>query len=426
MLIAIAFVGCMLLGVPIAFTLAATGLAHLVAIDNPQYFTVLPQRLFAGVNQFSLMAIPFFILTGEIMNKGGITRRLVNFARECVGFLQGGLAYSAVVVAVLLSAILGSANAVAAILGAVLIPEMLKDGYKEGFAAALVASSAIIGPIIPPSITFILYGVLTGTSIGSLFIAGIVPGVMLGIGYAVCIWLYARKHPLPRLKEHFSPTSMCQAFFGALPALVVPFIIVGGILGGVCTPTESGAVAVVVGLLVSLCVYRSLDLRELPGMLLRTSMVTAGIMLIVAFGNIFGWTMAMDKIPALLGKAITDFTTSPALIMLIILAGMIVVGMFMEGFAAVIVFAPLLHPIGMAAGFDPVHFGLVLCLVFCIGLASPPVGMCLFVTSNVSGVSLSKINVAVLPFLAAALIVLFILAYCPVLVTFLPNLYAGT
>jgi tripartite ATP-independent transporter DctM subunit len=416
----------MAIGMPIAFVLAATGLAHLFCIDVPRYFTILPQRLFAGINQFSLMAIPFFILTGEIMNKGGITRRLVNFARECVGFLQGGLAYTTVFVAVMLSAILGSANAVAAILGAVIVPEMIKDGYKDGFSAALIASSSVIGPIIPPSLTFILYGVLTGTSIGALFIAGIVPGILLGIGYSVYIWIYSRRNPLPRYKDKFSVSGMLRAAFKAIPALIVPLIIVGGILGGICTPTESGAVAVMAGLFIALFVYRSLSPREIPGMLLRTGMITAGIMMIVAFGNIFGWTMAIDKIPAALSAAITSFTSSPGLIIFLILSGMILVGMVMEGFAALIIFAPLLHPIGMRAGFDPVHFGVLISLVLCIGLTSPPVGMCLFVTSNVSGVPLSRINIAVLPFLLAAFIVLFALAYFPDLVMFLPNLYSAS
>lgn len=424
-LLSVTFVVCMLVGVPIAFTLAATALAHLAAIDNPQYFTVLTQRLFSGVNQFSLMAIPFFILAGEIMNKGGITARLVNFARECVVFFAGGLAYTVVFVAVVLSAILGSANAVAAILGSVLIPEMRKDGYREDFASALIASTAIIGPIIPPSITLILYGVLTGTSIAGLFLAGIIPGLLLGVAYAAYIRLYAIKNPLPRLKTSFSVRALGRAAVYAIPALLVPVIIVGGILGGLCTPTESGALAVVVGLFVAYFIYKELDLCELPGMLLRTSMVTSGIMLIVAFGNIFGWTLSIDKIPTLLVQAITNFTSSPALIMLIILVGLILVGMIMEGFAAVVIFVPLLHPVGLAAGFDPVHFGLVISLVLCIGLMSPPVGMCLFVTSNVSGVSLGKINRAVLPFLAAAFVVLFFVAYCPAVVMFFPNLYAG-
>ena len=244
-IVAIVFVIALLAGVPMAFVLGLAGITHLFAIGEPAYMSIITQRLFTGVNSFSLMCIPFFVLAGDLMNKGGVTKRLLNLARELVGWIPGGMAYCCVILAMVLSAILGSANAVAAILCAILITEMAKDGYDPEFTGSVIAASSVLGPIIPPSVTFIIYGVLTGVSVSKMFMAGIVPGILLGVGYATVIAVYTKKRGYRKSKDHFDAKACGIAFVKAIPALLVPVVLIGGIMGGIFTPTESGAVAVV-------------------------------------------------------------------------------------------------------------------------------------------------------------------------------------
>jgi tripartite ATP-independent transporter DctM subunit len=423
LMVAIVFVVFLLVGMPIAFMLGLTGVAHLLALDNPTFLIVIPQRLFGGVNSFSLLCIPFFVLAGDLMNKGGITERIMGFVRECVGSVKGGLAYAAVIVAMILSAILGSANAVAAILCAILVGEMSKDGYDEEFSVSLIASAGVLGPIIPPSVTFILYSVLTGTSVNKLFIAGIVPGILIGLSYMVVIRYFTKKRNYPRIKEKFDPKAIFKAFIKAAPALLVPVVIVGGVLGGIFTPTESGAVAVAIALICGLA-YRTLKISELPKIMINSAITTAPIMLIVAFGNIMGWTLAIDQIPAKMASGILGFTTNANLVMLIVIIALLIIGCVMDGFAALLIFVPVFAPIAKAVGIDPIHFGIIFSVIINIGLITPPVGMLLFVTSNISKVPLSKINKAVLPFVLSALIITLIMAFVPQIVMFLPNIFA--
>ncbi|MEA5084814.1 MAG: TRAP transporter large permease [Lachnospiraceae bacterium] len=420
-LVAIVFIIALFIGLPMAFVLGLGGLAHLVAINSPEYMSIITQRLFVGVNSYSLMCIPFFILAGDLMNKGGITNRLLDFAREAIGWINGGMAYCCVILAMVLSAILGSANAVTAILCAILISEMAKDGYDEDFTGSLIAASGVLGPIIPPSITFIIYGVLTGVSVQKMFIAGIVPGIMLGLGYMGVIFYYTKKRGYKKSKPKFDPKSFAKAFVKAIPALVVPLVIVGGIMGGVFTPTESGAVAVVAAIIASL-IYGTFDIKALPNILLNTGTTTAGIMLIVAFGNIMGWTMAIDNIPSRITNGILSITTNANLVMLLIIVALVGIGCVMEGFSAQYIFTPVFVPLAMAVGIDPVHFGIILCIMLTIGLITPPVGMLLFVTSNISGIPLARLSKSIAPFALVAFLVTLILAFVPGLVMFLPNL----
>ena len=420
-LVAVVFIASLLLGLPMAFVLGLGGISHLIAMDSASFFDIITQRMFTGVNSYSLMCIPFFILAGEIMNLGGITERLLDFAREAIGWIRGGMAYICVLLAMVLSAILGSANAVCAILCAILVREMKKDGYDEDFTGALVCASGVLGPIIPPSVTFIIYGVLTGVSVQRMFMAGVVPGIMLGAAYVLVILYFTKKRGYRKAKERFEPKSFLSALLKALPALIVPVIIIGGIIGGFFTPTESGAIAVVAAILASL-IYRSFDYKKLPEVLLRTGISTAAIMYIVAFGNIMGWTFAMDGIPAKITEGILSITTNPYIIILLVIAALTIIGCLMEAFAAMYIFVPVFVPLAAAIGMDPVHFGIIICLMLTIGLMTPPVGMLLFVTSNIAKISLAKLSKAVLPFAIAALIVVLLLAYIPQLVTFLPNM----
>lgn len=422
-IVAIVFVIALLAGVPMAFVLGLAGITHLFAIGEPAYMSIITQRLFTGVNSFSLMCIPFFVLAGDLMNKGGVTKRLLNLARELVGWIPGGMAYCCVILAMVLSAILGSANAVAAILCAILITEMAKDGYDPEFTGSVIAASSVLGPIIPPSVTFIIYGVLTGVSVSKMFMAGIVPGILLGVGYATVIAVYTKKRGYRKSKDHFDAKACGIAFVKAIPALLVPVVIIGGIMGGIFTPTESGAVAVVAAVVAAI-IYRSFDIKSLPDVLLNTGMTTAAIMLIVAFGNIIGWSMSIDNIPNKITNAILSVTDNQQIVLLLIILCLFAIGCVMDAFAAMYVFTPVFYPLATAVGIDPIHFGIIFCLMLTIGLITPPVGMLLFVTSNISGVPLAKLSKTIWPFVLTAMVVVLLLAFVPDLVMFIPNLFA--
>ena len=424
MIVVLIFVVCLLIGVPIAFVLGLTGLAHVAYLGDPSYYGAIINRMFAGLNSTGLLAIPFFIIAGELMNEGGITKRLFALFRELVIQIRGGLAYAVVIVSAVLAAILGSANAVSSILCKVAIPEMKEDGYPEEFSGALIASSAVLGPIIPPSTTFVYYSVLTGVSVRALFLAGIVPGILLALGFISVIFIQGKiYHLYPAPTQKFNFSRLGKAFVAAIPALLIPIIMMGGILTGIFTPTESGVVAVVASIIVGLF-YKTLDLKQLPGALVRAGMVSAALLIIIAFGNIMSWTLAIAGVKQVVMTTVLAITTNKYLILLICIALMIAVGCVMDATAAMLVFIPVLTPLADLIGMDPIHFGLVYCLLITVGLVTPPVGMTLFVTSNVSGISLSKICKAVLPFAAVAMLITIALAYLPQVVMWLPTVFA--
>lgn len=422
MIVILVFALLLILGLPIAFVLGATGLAHLLVIGDSSFYPVAVQRMFSGINSFSMMAIPFFVLAGEIMNRGRITDKLVDFARECVGFVRGGFAYTVVLVAMILSAILGSANAVAAILCSMLVAEMVKDGYKKEFSTSLIASSSIIGPIIPPSVTFILYAVLSGTSVNALFMGGVVPGVLLGVAYMGVIFFKGKKENFPKYTDRLDVRKALKAFVVSLPALSIPVVIVGGILTGAFTPTESGAIACVIAFIAGKFIYRRLKWRDMPQILANTAILTSAIMIIVAMGNVLGWTLAIDRIPQLISSTILSMTDNQMIIMLMLIFALLFIGMFMEAFAAMVIFVPVFAPLAVAAGINDVHFGIVFSLMISVALITPPVGMVLFVSSNVTGVPLGSISRNIIPFVVTSMIVVLLIAFIPSLVTWLPNL----
>lgn len=417
----ICFVVVLLLGIPIAFVLALTGMIHLAAIDL-SYLAVVPQRMFAGINSSSLTCIPFFIVAGELMNGGGVTQKLMEFVKELVGYVKGGLAYATIVTAAILSAILGSPNAVSSILCSVLLPDLKKEGYDMEFGGALIAASGVLGPIIPPSTTFVIFATLSGVSVKGLFMAGIIPGILIAISYVFVVALYVRRKGLPRAIDHIAPRRLLRSFVQAIPALVVPLVIVGGVMTGAFTPTESGAVSCVAAVLAGM-IYRSFDFKHLPQMLLRAGSTSAAILFIIAAGNILGYSLEVDNIPSRVAAAVLSWTSSKALIILLLLAVMIVVGCLMEATAAITIFTPVMMTIVTAIGMDGLHFGLVFCIMMTIALITPPVGMLLFVTSNISKIELTKLNRAILPFCLAAFAVTFALAYLPDVALFVPRLF---
>lgn len=422
MIIVITFILTLLIGMPIAFALGATGVVHAIAMGNTSLFTMLPQRMFSATASTSLMAIPLFVLAGELMGIGGITEKLADMARSFIGHIKGGLAYVTVIVGIFLGALLGSANATAALLGRVMKPEMDKDGYDEVFSTTLTAATSILGPIIPPSMVFIIYGVTAQISIGDMFFAGIIPGILLAVGFMVLIYLEGKRksnnewpvRPKASYKERLISVGK------GIPALMIPIIILGGILGGITTPTESAATASLAALIVGAFIYKKLKWEDIPPILERTAITSASIMIIVSLANILGWTMALDQIPQLIADSLLSLTENPYVLLLLINIFLLFVGMVMETFAAVIILVPVLLPVVTSVGIDPLHFGIVMCVNLTIGLLTPPVGVALFTTSTVTKVSLNKLIKPVWKWVGVSIVVLLIITYIPKIVTFLP------
>ena len=420
-IVVLVFAVLLIIGCPIFSVLGLAGISHLFVIGNDSYFNIITQKIFAGMSVSSLTCIPFFIMAGELMNASGVTQKLIDFVRSLVGHFHGGLAYVVVVVAMILSAILGSANAVATILCAVVVPEMIRDGYRDDFSAGLVCASGVLGPVIPPSVTFVYFSVLSGVSVNAMFMGGIIPGLMIGLGYVAVILIQTKKQHLPKSADHFDAKAAGTNFIKALPALLVPVILVGGIMLGIFTPAESGAVAVAAAILAGV-IYGKFRPSMIPKALLNSVPLTAGIFIIIGFGNIIGWTMAADGIPNKICNAVLSMTSSSTVIILLMFAALIIVGCAMEATAAQLIFTPVMLPLAQAAGMHDVQFGVWFCIMLTIGLVTPPIGMTLFVTSNVTHIPLVRISKQLLPFLAAAFIVTLIIAFIPQTVMFIPNL----
>lgn len=359
----IIFVVLLATGVPIAFVLALTGIAHMVSFGYTDIANIISQKMFYGIDVFSYTCIPFFICAGQIMNKGGVTQRIVDVAQEFIGHKRGGLAYAVVLVGM----------------------------------------------------------VLAGVSVKRMFVAGIVPGVFLGLCFMAVVFLRAKRRNYPKYREKFAPKEAFKALIHGLPSLMVPVIIVGGVLGGVFTPTESGAIACAAATILGFC-YKNLRLRDFPKILAESGMVSAGILLIIACGNILAWSLAYDAVPERLVNGILSITTNGNLVMLLVLLLLFVVGCVMEAFAAELILVPVLKPLGDAMGFDPIHFGIIVIIMLTLALMTPPVGMLLFTTSKVARIDLNKLNRSIWRFVAAGMIGTVILAYIPQITIWLPNL----
>lgn len=414
------FAVAMIIGIPVAFALGMMGTVHVISLDNPSYLLVIIQRLFDQVNLTSLTCLPFFILAGEIMNRGGVTKRLLNFMRELLGWLKGGLAYCTVAIAAVLSAILGSPNGVASMLCGILVPEMKEDGYPEEFTGSLVAASAILGPIIPPSTSFIMFCMMTGTSIKALFMAGVVPGILIALGFCILVAFYAHKLGF-RMSNRFSLKRLGKSFLKALPALLVPVIMMGGVVTGLFTATESGAVACLFAIIAS-AIYREMKWKELPDMFLRAAEVGGGILLMISFGGIISWSMTRAGIPAQMINGITSVTGNRYIIIALIVVVLMIGGMFLDTGTITMVFLPVMYPLATAIGMDAIHFGLIFSVITIVGYITPPVGVVLFVTSNASKISFNKLCKMIWPFAISAAIITAALAYLPDVVLWIPRL----
>ncbi len=414
------FIVTLALGMPIAFCLGLTSLVALIGMDVP--LTLMAQRVFTGMDSFPLMAVPFFVLAGDLMNAGGTTRGLINFANVIVGRIRGGLAHTNVVASMFLSGISGSAVADASAIATIMVPGMVKAGYDTGFAAALTAASSTMGPIIPPSIFMVIMGVTTGVSIGALFAAGFIPGVILGISMMGLSYYLAVKRNYPKDPEPFTLRRLWTATRDAGPALLAPVIILGGILGGIFTPTEAAVVAVVYAFLVGMFYYKQLNWQNITKILVSSGITTAVLLFIIACANIFAWVLTSDQVPQRIAQQMLHMTKDPYLILLIINGFLLVVGMFMEGGAAIIILAPTLMKIAETVGIDPLHFSFVVVLNIVVGLLTPPMGVCLFVVCGITGHPLSSIIKSVFPFILLELAVLMLATYFPWMVLIVPRL----
>lgn len=419
-----AFVIPLLIGVPVALSLGIASLAYLVLTDNMHLLLAFPQRMIAGIDNFVLLTIPFFILAGNLMNAADLTQRIVRFAQVVVGQIRGGLAVINIVASMMFSGVSGAATAEASALGTVMIPAMRRDGYKPAYAAALTAASSLLGPLIPPSLALILYGVLTGTSISDLFLAGILPAfVLCGMLIAYALWKAKREaHPLP---PPLPPDERSGALLGALPALLLPVIIIGGIRSGIFTPTEAAAVASLYALGVGVLIYRSLPLNKIAHCLYQTATMSAGVMLIVATASVTAFVLGIENIPNTIAQALLDLTTSPILLLILLNIVLLILGLFLEPLAALILAMPILSAVAPEIGIHPVQFGVMIVLNLMIGLITPPVGLVLFIVGTISRAPLESVSRAMLPLIGICIVVLALVAFFPPLSLFLPTIIGG-
>ncbi len=410
------------LGMPVFFGLVAAPGILLWLNGQERDIVLLYRNIYNGMDSFPLMAVPFFMLAGELMNKGGITIRLVEFSQALMGHLRGGLAHVNVLSSILFAGLSGSAVADTSALGSMLIPAMEKQGYTRRFAAAITAASSVIGPIIPPSGIMIIYAYVMGESVAALFLAGIVPGILVGTGLMVMIKLLADRYDFPAASRRYSWRERGDASLKAFFPLMTPVIILGGILLGVFTPTEAAAVAVGYALFIGLFVLKTLRARDLPEILSRAATTSAVVLLLVGAAMAFKTVVSLSHLPETLAAFILSLSENPLILLFLINILLFVVGMFLDAGPAIIILGPILAPIFIALGVDPVHFAIIMSVNLTVGLATPPMGLVLFVASSVSGERVETIARAILPFLAVEILVIFLITYFPALSLTIPRL----
>jgi tripartite ATP-independent transporter DctM subunit len=417
------FVFLLLIGVPVAFSIGlATVATMLVTIEAVPAVTTMAQRMGTGLDSFTLLAIPFFILAGQIMNKGGLARRLIEFAKAMFGMIPGALAYVNVMAAMLFGAISGSAVASASAIGGMMGPRMKEEGYDENFSAAVNITSATVGLIIPPSNILIIYSLASGgVSIAALFIAGYMPGLLVGLLLMAVAGFWARRHGYP-VSGKTSLRELVATMMAALPSLFLLVVVIGGIVAGIFTATEAAAVAVLYALILAF-VYREIGVRDLPQILLDSSATTAIVALLIATSMGMSWILAYENIPQGVSAALVALTDNPIAILLIINVILLAVGTFMDMTPAVLIFTPIFLPIAIDLGIDPIHFGIIMVLNLCIGLCTPPVGSVLFVGCGVAGTSITNVIRPLMPLFIAMIVGLFIVTYVPELSLWLPRLF---
>lgn len=423
---AIALSGFLLLlisGIPIVLAL---GIAGLIAIEmtTTAPISIVAQRIYGGISSFTLMAIPFFVAAGLLMEAGGIARRFVALAEALVGWITGSLYMVSIVTGSGLAAISGSGSADTAAISAVMIPEMKKRRYNIDMAAAVIAASGALASIIPPSIVMIVIAITSNQSIGAMFLGGVVPGAMVMGFLMIGCWIYSRRRgEIYRDGQAFTLGRLWRGFLDAGPGLLIPLIVVGGIVGGVFTATEAACVALFATLIITMLIYREITLKDLPRIMLRAISLSATVLIIIATASVFTWVIATAGLPAMLKTWLTGITQSPWVFLLIVNLLLLVIGMFMESISAVLILLPILSPIAQSFGIDPVHFGIVVSLNLSIGLITPPYGICLYVAASVAGRRIEQVSRQVWLPLGTMLIVLALVTYIPAISLWLPAMF---
>jgi C4-dicarboxylate transporter DctM subunit len=418
----VTFLLLIVVGAPIVFALGVSAGLTIYLTEIP--VSIIAQRMYAGLDSFTIMAIPFFVLAGIIMEKGGIARRIIDFSVALVGWITGSLLLVATVAGVGMAAVSGSGAASTAAISSIMIGEMRQRGYDIDFSAGLMAAAGTLGPVIPPSIMMVVLATTSNLSIGRAFLGGILPGLLMGLAIMVACYFYARRGgDAYRDTEPFSLARLGRTFIAAIPAFVLPVIIVGGIIGGIFTPTEAAAVAVLCGLIISLFVYKEIDFRAIPAMVVRAAAISASIMMIIATASVFSWLIASQNVPALIASVLHQATESPLVFLLLMNLLLIFIGMFMEGISAILVMVPVLLPIAGSFGIDPLHFGVVVILNLSIGMITPPYGITLYVASSVANRTVLQVSRKIGLPLMLMIAILILTTLVPGTVTFLPNLF---
>lgn len=412
----------LLIGLPVFFALLASPGLLLIAEGQERDLILLYRNLYNGMDSFPLMAIPFFMLAGELMNRGGITERLVEFAQAFMGHLRGGLAHVNILSSMLFAGLSGSAVADTSALGSMLIPAMEKQGYTRKFSAAITAASSVIGPIIPPSGIMIIYAYVMGESVAALFLAGIVPGILVGVGLMIMVKFMADRYDFPVATARYSWGERGQASLKAFFPLLTPVIILGGILSGVFTPTEASAIAVLYALIVGLFILKTMTLKDLPDVFSRAGITSAVVLLLVGAAMSFKTVVSLSHAPEILAEFILTLSENPLILLFLINILLFVVGMFLDAGPAIIILAPILSPVFGDLGVHPVHFAIIMSVNLTVGLATPPMGLVLFVAASVSKERVATISRAILPFLAVEVFVIFLITFVPAISMTIPRI----
>lgn len=416
----LSFVLFLLLGMPVAFTLGAASLTYML-FKKEVSLTLLAQTTFAGIASFPLLAIPLFILSGHLMHAGGLTEDLVRFSKAILGHIRGGLGLATILATAVFSAISGSAVATAVAIGTVMIPAMKAQGYDEELSAGVTATASCMGPLIPPSIPFIIYGIIANVSIASLFIAGVLPGLLLGVFLMVYMITIAHKRGYPR-HQRATLKEIINVTLNSLPSLAMPCIIVGGIIAGIFTPTEAAGVAVFYALMTGFLIHRRLKLRQLPSIILRAGVESSVVLILLGLSEPFAWIVAVEQLPAKITDLLVPFSTNPYVFLVLVNIALLLIGIPIETAPALVIMTPMLSPIAEKIGVDPLHFGVVVCFNLVLGLITPPVGAVLFSICSISGLSLERLTRGIFTPFIIALGVLLAVTFLPPLSTALPNL----
>ena len=413
-----------MVGLPIAVSMGLTAVIFFVVLGETDVLCMIPARMYSSTTGFPLLAIPFFILVGNLMNTGGMTNRIFRFAQSMVGHIKGGLGHVNVVNSMIFAGMSGAAVADAAGIGMVELEAMTKAGFDRRFSGAVTAASSTIGPVIPPSIPFVIFGSITGTSVGRLFLGGFIPGFIMGIAMMIKVYIISDRRGYPR-ERRATFREFVASGLNAWSAMLCPVIIIGGIMLGIFTPTEASVVAVIYAIIVTLVIYKEISIRDLPRILWETLEHTIRVMFIISAAGIFGWLLIHQKVPDAVVKSLMALSTNPWVILLIINIILLVLGCFMEGISIMLLTIPVFMPLITKIGIDPVHFGVVMTLNLMIGLLTPPVGMVLYAVSSVGKVPLWELASELKWYIVALMVSLGLITYIPKLVTWLPNLLMG-